>query len=241
VEPAYRTWLWELLEPRAEYWRARVNAEPSGLELPKPEFVVRPLPATSAEGLVLQTNERLKGVRAKEPMQFSERFLMATMIAAGVPPGEITIRRMLLTAAETVGDPTVPIALINDWPQTVAESGEDKAEPIAGNQNSTKGNDTALTHPATVTSWRKRGPKRDFETALRVDEVVARLAPDGNWRARLEDICDGLDDAKVRRPKPWTVRGYGTWYDCLTAERDLVVKAIEHHRERAREQKETIS
>jgi hypothetical protein len=225
VEPAYRTWLQELLEPRAEYWRARVNAEPCGLELPKPEFVVLPLPATSAEGLVLQANERLKGAMAKEPMQFSQFFLIEAMIAAGVPPGEITIRRMLLTAAEVVGDPAVPIALMNDGTRTVAESGADPA----------------LTNRATVRSRGKRGPERDFKTAWRVDEIVAELAPNGNWRAQLEEICDGLDDAKVRRPKPWAARGYRTWYDCLTVERSLVVKAIEHHRERAREQKETFS
>jgi hypothetical protein len=44
-EPVYRTWSWKLLAPRAEYWRARVNAEPFGFALAKPEFVLRPLPA----------------------------------------------------------------------------------------------------------------------------------------------------------------------------------------------------
>jgi hypothetical protein len=45
---------------------------------------------------------------------------------------------------------------------------------------------------AIVTERRKRGPTRDFETALKVDGVITRLAPDGNWRARLEDSCEGL-------------------------------------------------
>lgn len=118
VEPAYRTWLWELLEPRAEYWRARVNAEPFGFELPKPEFVVRPLPATTAEGLLFRAHAVLKEVMAKEPKKLSQRLLMETMIAAGVPPEEITVRRMLSTAAKLGGDSAVPIVLINDSPGT---------------------------------------------------------------------------------------------------------------------------
>jgi hypothetical protein len=124
VEPAYRTWLWELLEPRAEYWRARVNAEPFGIELPKPEFVVRPLPATTAEGLLFQADAVLKEVMAKEPKKLSQRLLMETMIAAGVPPKEITVRRMLLTAAEVGGDAAVPIILINDSPRMPQHVGE---------------------------------------------------------------------------------------------------------------------
>jgi hypothetical protein len=88
---------------------------------------------------------------------------------------------------------------------------------------------------------RKRGPQRDYETALRVAEIVARLAPDGNWRARVEDICDELDDAEVRRPKPWKAKGYPTWYDCCVGERGLVIKAIEHHMELAQEHKRTFS
>ena len=59
VEPAYRTWLWDLLEARAEYWRARMYAEPSDGELLKPEFVVRPLPAATPEGLVFQAEDSL--------------------------------------------------------------------------------------------------------------------------------------------------------------------------------------
>lgn len=95
--------------------------------------------------------------------------------------------------------------------------------------------------PRTTVTTRGRGPKRDFKTAAEVDEVITRLAPDGNWRAQLEAICEGLDEAGVRRPKPWKIKGHGTWYDCMIAERDLVIKAIEHHRERAREHKKTFS
>jgi hypothetical protein len=92
-----------------------------------------------------------------------------------------------------------------------------------------------------VTERRKRGPTRDFETALKVDGVITRLAPDGNWRARLEDICEGLDEAQVRRPKPWKRKGHSTWFDCVISERPLVIKAIEHHLKLAQQSKETFS
>jgi hypothetical protein len=100
---------------------------------------------------------------------------------------------------------------------------------------------TASTHSATVAKRGTRGPQRDFPTALKVDDVVRRWAPDGNWRAQLENICDGLDEAKVCCPKPWKKKGYGTWYDCMTFARPLVLKAIEHHRERAQEHRKTFS
>jgi hypothetical protein len=99
----------------------------------------------------------------------------------------------------------------------------------------------AFAHPATVTKRGTRGPKRDFSTALKVDDVVRRLATDGNWREQLENICDSLDEAKVRCPKPWKKKGYGTWYDGMTFARPLVIKAIEHHRDRAQEHRETFS
>jgi hypothetical protein len=94
------------------------------------------------------------------------------------------------------------------------------------------------TTATTVTDRRKRGPTRDFETALKVDEVITRLAPDGNWRASLEDICDGLDEAQVRRPKPWSKKGHSTWYDCMISERPLVIRAIEHHLKLAQQHKD---
>jgi hypothetical protein len=117
--------------------------------------------------------------------------------------------------------PSEPATLIPDSPQMVAEEG--------------------LTPHTGVTNRGKRGPKCDFETAMKVDEVTLRLAPDGKWRAQLDAVCEDLDEAQVRRPKRWTGKGYKTWYDCMIAERPLVIKAIEHHLKRAREHKKTFS
>ena len=121
-------------------------------------------------------------------------------------------------AAEIAGDPAAPATLI---PDSVAEEG--------------------LTPRTTVTSRGKRGPQRDFKTAMKVDEVAIRLAPDGDWRGHLDAVCESLDEAEVRRPKPWKAKGHRTWFDCMIAERPLVIKAIEHHLELAREHKKTFS
>jgi hypothetical protein len=101
--------------------------------------------------------------------------------------------------------------------------------------------DAAPAAPSGAASRRKPGPQRDYETALKVAAVIASLAADGNWRAQLENLCEALDEAGIRRPQPWKAKGYMTWYDCLVAERSLVIKAIEHHQERAKERKETFS
>jgi len=50
---------------------------------------------------------------------------------------------------------------------------------------------------------RKRGPKPDYETALLVAGIVARVAPDGDWRSRVDDVCDALDDEQVPVPATW--------------------------------------
>lgn len=94
--------------------------------------------------------------------------------------------------------------------------------------------------PAEV-SKNKRGPKRDYETALKVASIVDEAAPDRKFRAHLERICDALDNAKIRRPKTWKKKGYETWFDCLLGDCDRVIKAIEHHRKRAAEHGETFS
>ena len=130
------------------------------------------------------------------------------------------------------------------FPPAAAEHNSRIGESVGqttADANSMKTKATALTHPTTVTDRRAQGPKRDFATALKVDEVVRRLAPDGDRRAQLDNICDGLDEAEVRCPKPWKKKGYGTWYDCMTVARPLVIKAIEHHRKRAQEYRETFS
>jgi hypothetical protein len=85
-------------------------------------------------------------------------------------------------------------------------------------------------------SKRKRGPKPNYEEAARVAEIVARVASDFNWRAKLEEICEALDKAEIPCPKRW--RNDKTclcWSDQL--ERSLVVKAIEYRLDLARQAK----
>jgi hypothetical protein len=186
VEPAYRTWLWDLLEARAEYWRARMYAEPSDGELLKPEFVVRPLPAATPEGLVFQAEDSLTERRVKEPKTFSAYRLWKTMFAAGVPRNEITARRMVETAADAIGDRTVTIALIDDL--AAAPVGESTWE---GKTDSTPGiGVTAIDQSATdpvadervslLRNYKSRGRKQ----AISITDKMMAKATNPNWNDR---------------------------------------------------------
>ena len=86
----------------------------------------------------------------------------------------------------------------------------------------------------------RRGPKPNYETALRVEKVVARVAREGNWRSQLDDICIELDEEAIPRPKTWKERGHHDWLDALR-ERPLVEKAITHHLKLARHHRKTFS
>jgi hypothetical protein len=86
----------------------------------------------------------------------------------------------------------------------------------------------------------RRGPKPDYETALRVAEIVVRVAGEDKWRPKLEDICFELDENAIPRPKTWKMRGHDDWVDGLS-ERHLVEKAIAHHLELAARHRKTFS
>src|SRR5262249_5841072 len=80
---------------------------------------------------------------------------------------------------------------------------------------------------------RKRGPKPDYATASMVAGVVRRVAP-GDWRPKLDDICDALDEAKVPCPRTWHRRygGANLWSDY--PEKATAIKAIEERLRTAR-------
>jgi len=49
VDRRFLDWLRKVIEPRAEYWRAYCNAQPFGIELPRPPVVIRSLPTTTPD------------------------------------------------------------------------------------------------------------------------------------------------------------------------------------------------
>jgi len=96
---------------------------------------------------------------------------------------------------------------------------------------STRGNDTGATSATGSNSQsqgRKRGPKPDHGTATRVAAVVARVAPDGDWRLKMDDICDALDEEAILCPKTWRSKDKTCrhWSDQL--DRSVCVKAIQY-------------
>jgi hypothetical protein len=77
------------------------------------------------------------------------------------------------------------------------------------------------------TSQRKRGPKPNYEEASRIAEIVARVAPDSDWRPKWEEICEALDVAEIPCPKSWRKgKTCRRWADQL--ERSLAVKVIDY-------------
>jgi hypothetical protein len=94
---------------------------------------------------------------------------------------------------------------------------------------------------------RKRGPKTDYENAVRVAEIVARVAPDGGWKDKLNEICVALDAGEIPHPKTWRKREMPlkNWEDGADCEPALAKKAIEHWLKVAKQRKkptnETLS
>jgi hypothetical protein len=92
---------------------------------------------------------------------------------------------------------------------------------------------TAISKPAEredtvgkgIAEGRKRGPKPDREMARRIAQIVKRVAPNDDWREKLDDVCEALDAEGVPIPRRWyRNRNHRCWADCL--ERDILVKAI---------------
>ena len=54
---------------------------------------------------------------------------------------------------------------------------------------------------------RKRGPKPDHETALRVAEIIATFKH-GDRKDKLDEICSALDKAELPYPKTWPRRSH---------------------------------
>jgi hypothetical protein len=198
----------------------RVSCEAAGVDYPRLMSLLRRW----------RVNEDSVGAGPKVPRKSAPAF----------PPEEISIRRTLRITAGFVGDPAVQMALLHDSSPTAAEEAADTAAPSGGKPNLPTTADAALIAAAAVTERRRRGAKPDFATALEVDEVITRVAPDGKWRAQLDDICDKLDAADIRCPKPWRAKGNKTWCDCLIFERHLVINAISHHLKRAQEHKQSL-
>lgn len=99
------------------------------------------------------------------------------------------------------------------------------------------------TKPETISNaggqGRKRGPKPDHEGAARVAEIVARVAPDGDWRSKLDDICEALDEAQVPFPPRWRKQVQSCYGWAAYDERANAVKAVEYRLKIAKQRKKT--
>jgi hypothetical protein len=91
---------------------------------------------------------------------------------------------------------------------------------------------------------KKRGPKPDRETALRVAEIVATEAPDGDWKRKdkLDEICSALDGKEVPYPRTWPKRDepLKSWEDAALFKPELAKKAIAHWLKTAKQRKKPL-
>ena len=114
----------------------------------------------------------------------------------------------------------------------IAANAVEIAIPGPGDGTAPKAVETASVQPQPATTsnvrgqGRKPGPKPDYKTAARVAEVVARTAPDGDWRPKLDEICEALDQAGIPCPSRWPYRYQAKcWSDY--PEKSTAVKGIE--------------
>jgi len=111
---------------------------------------------------------------------------------------------------------------------------------------------TALQAPALKIprgGGRKRGPKTDYENAKQVAKIIARVAPDGDWRSKLDDVGEALDHGvcdlsgakpcdleheTIPVPRGWQKKKCD-WL--VPPDRATMVKAIEYRLEIARKKR----
>jgi hypothetical protein len=76
----------------------------------------------------------------------------------------------------------------------------------------------------------KPGPKRNLDVAHNVLAVIERFAAKNEWKSKLEEVCDALDEANIPRPTTWPKRNppIRTWSDAFSTEADLAKKAISY-------------
>jgi len=82
----------------------------------------------------------------------------------------------------------------------------------------------------------KPGPKQGRVVAQRVQEVVTKIAGSETWKAKLDDICEALDEERIACPTTWRRREppLTDWLDAAATERELAKKAIAHRLKIAR-------
>lgn len=123
----------------------------------------------------------------------------------------------------------------NEWRQNQSElaelartAGHRKLESAAPAAEGSPKNTPLSLAPAGQKGSAKRGPTPDLDSGIRVAEIVARIASDGNWRRKWEEVCEVLDAAEIPVPTTWRKRTppYTCWADCV--EKTLAVKAIEY-------------
>lgn len=128
------------------------------------------------------------------------------------------------------GRVTVAQSTEADQPSRPTEMIRGAASSSASGRNVEPAKNTLTQQPS---GKKKPGPRTGYAEAVLLAEVVARVAPDGDWRSKVDEICAALDDAELPIPKVWRHRRkHRAWVD---AERSTAVRIIAHRLRLAKE------
>lgn len=74
----------------------------------------------------------------------------------------------------------------------------------------------------------RSGPKQDNATAKLVAAIVHELAAGSNWKRKLDEICEALDESGIPCPKTWGAREprLRNWSHACALESELAKKAV---------------
>ncbi len=244
-----------LQDPKAElaYWKDHVwrgyhvlieSHERAGMaEVDRHEKLSFAIAGLSYDLAVLQANNVIdRGLRGEDAMR-ALRDEAAELLEEVTSSWRASCERLAVTFeddTEEVKDLAQPFDRVRDDLRRLLPElllAEVKREPTASVA------DNGGTKPAIISNaggqGRKRGPKPDHQGAARVAEIVARLAPDGDWRSRVDDICEALDEAQIPFPARWRKRDRSCDGWAAYDERANAVKAIEYRLEIAKQRLKT--
>jgi hypothetical protein len=148
----------------------------------------------------------------------------------GVKPDEVTWKQIQFEVAGLLTEyPAIRLIPL----QPAAGATEDLNREVPGAEAvKTKGDsevkEEAIAPAGDGKIGSRSGRKPDADGNRRVANVVKRFSP--NWRDRLPEVCEALDEENMPLPKSdkWKNRGCSDWTDVLTEDPEGLAKALQH-------------
>ena len=137
----------------------------------------------------------------------------------------------------TAPEVTAPAASEELAASAGAAAAAEALEPEVGTAVQVEASGPAMIAASTKDEGRKRGPKPfGEEVPQQVALIVDRVAPNGDWRSKLPDVQEALDEDKIPLPRGWKQKG-ADWLD--PPDKPTLVKAIKERLKRVRGKSKT--